>query len=218
MEFLGGIFDLDGTLLDSMGVWEQIDIDFLARRGFSVPEDYIKTITPMGFAAAAEYTIRRFHLNETPEDLIAEWKEMSIETYSSAIFLKPFAKEYLKHLKSSGVRLAVATASHEGLFVPALKNNGVYELFDAFVTVDEVPRGKGFPDVYEKAAERLSLLPEQCVVFEDIFAGIQGANAGNFLSVGVYEPRSKFEEEEIKRHSKFYIHDFKEALYHPYLG
>ena len=87
----GMIFDLDGTLLDSMGVWSQIDVDFLAKRGLDLPEDYQRIVTPMGGPAGGDYTIERFHLPDTPEMLMEEWLEMAHEEYSRRIPLKPWA-------------------------------------------------------------------------------------------------------------------------------
>ena len=109
-ECKGAIFDLDGTLLDSMGVWHQIDVDFLAKRGFAVPEDYQKAITPMGAYQAAVYTIERFALNEKPEDLVQEWLDMAYEAYSQRLLLKPYAYEYVSKLYEDGRKLAIATS------------------------------------------------------------------------------------------------------------
>ena len=99
MRLQSAIFDMDGTLLDSMWVWRQIDVDFLGRRGFEVPLDYLEMITPMGYYRAAEYTIERFRLNEQPEDLVQEWHDMAAEAYEKKVELKPHAKEYLLELK-----------------------------------------------------------------------------------------------------------------------
>lgn len=126
--FVGAIFDLDGTLLDSMDVWNEIDRIFLSRRGISVPEDYLQVVAPMGFRRAAEYTVERFGLPESVDALIEEWDALAIEAYQTRVRLKPGAREYLLQLKRQGVRLAVATASREAYFVPALKNNGIDRL------------------------------------------------------------------------------------------
>jgi HAD superfamily hydrolase (TIGR01509 family) len=208
----GAIFDLDGTLLDSMGVWREIDVEFLARRGFVVPDDYIRAITAMHYQAAAEYTIQRFGLRERPEDVVAEWNHMAEEIYARHVFLKPFAREYLELLKSRGTRIAAATASAEGLYLPALKNNGAQGYFDAFTTVTEVSRGKGFPDIYLLAARKLGLAPEDCVVYEDILAGVRGAKAGGFFACGVYDRHSAYEWEEIRRLADRSITGWQELL------
>ena len=95
----GAIFDLDGTLLDSMGVWDQVDVDFLAKRGFEVPDDYMQKVAAMQFRQIAEYTIARFNLSDTPEELMEEWNHMARVMYSTVVEAKPHAREYLATLK-----------------------------------------------------------------------------------------------------------------------
>lgn len=206
--FKGAIFDLDGTILDSMGIWRKIDEDFLGRRGFEVPEDYVEKIKALDYQSAAEYTIARFSLKDQPEDLIAEWKQMAEEAYAHHIFLKPHVKEYIMQLKHAGIKIALATVSDDALSIPALKNNGVFEYFDAFVTTQEVGKGKEFPDVYLKAAEKLGLKPQSCIVFEDVLKCILGAKKGGFCTIGVYDAASEIQQEAIQKEADYYILDF----------
>lgn len=208
----GAVFDLDGTLLDSMGIWEQIDIRFLQKRHLKATKDYVQAVTPMGFQQAAEYTISRFGLKESASAIIAEWNEMVQNAYAREITLKPHAKEYLLYLKQNGVKLGVATALTPNLYEAALKNNGVFTLFSAFSNLTEVRRGKGYPDIYLSAAKKLNIEPRNCVVFEDIADGIQGAKAGGFRTCGVYDRYSEYESEKIRSLSDRYITDFKELL------
>lgn len=208
----GAIFDLDGTLLDSMNVWERIDIDFLAKRGFTVPADYIAAVTPLGFYDAAVYTIERFRLNETPQALIEEWSGMAAFAYGNTVPLKPYAKAYLSQLRQKGVRLAVATALTEELYAPALKNNGVYGWFDAFTTLSECGGRKGEPKIYLAAAKKLGLAPSDCVVFEDILEGIEGASAGGFITVGVADFYSLADKGRIAAKASRYIDGFSDLL------
>ncbi len=210
--YQGAIFDLDGTILDSMGVWRQIDVEFLGRRGISVPPDYLEAITPLGFDRAAEYTIRRFSLPESREEIVREWYLMAENAYRYQVELKEGAGEWLNRLKSLNIPLAVATSSDEALFVPALKRTGIYDCFDAFVTVKEVARGKGFPDIYEKAAGRIGCVPEQCVVFEDILQGIRGAKMGGFCAVAVYDEDSAHEEQAMRDAADYFIYSFRQLL------
>ena len=108
--------------------------------------------------------------------------------------------------------MAVATSSSPELYEPALKRNGIYEYFKAFVTVSEVKRGKGFPDIYEKAAEKLSLPPETCVVYEDILAGIRGAKMGGFAAVGVYDRSGEGNRAKMEQEADHYVTSFKELM------
>lgn len=208
----GMIFDLDGTLLDSMWVWAEVDRRFLARRGIALPPDYMEAVNAMEFSQAAAYTIDRFALKDSPETLIREWTELSQQAYAQEIRLKPGAKAYLTQLRQNGIRLGVATSSAEELFVPALKNNGIYDWFTAFATTKEAGRGKEFPDVYCLAARRLGLRPSECAVFEDTLTGLKGAAEGGFLTVGVYEECSTVEQDAVIRASNLYIKDFLELI------
>lgn len=211
-EFEAAIFDLDGTLLESMGVWTEIDAAFLQKRGFEATEDYIRAVTPMGFRPAAEYTISRFGLEESPDEIMAEWDLMCRDAYAHTIGLKPDAEVYLRRLKQGGVKLGVATALTPELFRPALERNGVLSLFDAFTSLGEVRRGKGFPDIYLLTAQKLGVAPGACMVFEDISLGIAGAQAGGFLTCGVYDDSSAHEWDKIRETAHRTIRHYRELL------
>ena len=212
------VFDLDGTLLDSMGVWERVDVEFLARRGIPLPPDYTGKVSAMSFLEAARYTIGRFGLPESPRELILEWNGMVREEYAHGIGLKPGARGLLEALAARGVRLGVATASSEELYGPCLRNNGVYGFFDAFATVSEAARGKGFPDVYLLCSRRLGVPPARCVVFEDVLPGLLGAKAAGMAAVGVYDARSPLREEEARSAADGYVRSLSEILEPPFAG
>lgn len=217
LNFDAAIFDLDGTLIDSMGMWERLDADFLARRGLSVPEGYTAAVSAMNFPEAAAYTVRTLGLPESPEAIIREWNSMVAEQYAHGIGLKPHAREYLEYLRSRRVRLGVATALSPELYGPVLKNNGVYSFFDAFADVSEVTRGKDFPDIYLLAAERLGIPPGRCAVFEDVLPGVLGAKSAGMTVFGVHEPASARDAAAIRRAADGYIRDFAE-LFSPNAG
>ncbi len=208
----GVIFDLDGTLVDSMWVWEQIDQDFLGKRGFAVPEDYLEKITPMGFEACADYTIERFGLKETRLQVMEEWYLMAVDSYTNKVPLKKGVREFLEYLKSYQVKMSIATASDMSLVLPVLRNNEIQHYFDNITTLKEVKRGKGFPDIYHLAAEKMQVHNNSCVVFEDIREGIIGAKMGGYTAVGVYEERSKDSVEKMIEISDWFIYDFNECI------
>ena len=208
----GAVFDLDGTLLDSSWVWEKVDEKFLGDRGFQVPDDYVDEISPLGAERAAVYTIERFGLNEDKDDIVREWIEMAKKEYATEVVCKPYAKEFLEELHKLNIKMAVATSSDRELFMKTLEREGILEYFQKIVTVDEVERGKGYPDIYEEAARRIKVNPHKCLVFEDILAGVTGASLGEFNVVAVFDEKSKHNWEKIKSISKYSINDYKELL------
>lgn len=209
--FSAAIFDLDGTLLNSLGVWKEVDNSFLEKRGIPVPPDYQTAISSMSMLETAHYTIERFALPDTPESLIAEWLDMAKTAYATTVDIKPYAKEYLQKLHASGIPLAVATSSAEELFLPALERNGVKDLFSAFVTTGQVGRGKNFPDVYLEAAKRLGVSPNECAVFEDVLAAIKVARQAGFYTVAVQDGYSP-EEEPLRNTADEYLTSYEELL------
>lgn len=210
----GAIFDLDGTLFDSMGVWDEIDRKFFAKRGLSMPSDYQDAVKRMHFPEAARYTVTRFAFRESEEEIVNEWLEMTKEAYAYDVELKPYAKETLTVLSARGIKLGIATSSAPELFMPVLERCGILPLFSAVARTEEVSRGKGFPDVYLLAAERLNLAPEECAVFEDILHGIKGAKSGGFTTAAVYDRFSAREEAELRREADCYITSYKGFLRH----
>ena len=208
----GAVFDLDGTLLDSSWVWEKVDEKFLGDRGFQVPDDYEDEISPLGAERAAVYTIERFGLNEDKDDIVREWIEMAKKEYATEVVCKPYAKEFLEELHKLNIKMAVATSSDRELFMKTLEREGILKYFQKIVTVDEVERGKGYPDIYEEAARRIKVNPHKCLVFEDILAGVTGASLGEFNVVAVFDEKSKHNWEKIKSISKYSINDYKELL------
>ena len=208
----GAVFDLDGTLLDSSWVWEKVDEKFLGDRGFQVPDDYVDEISPLGAERAAVYTIERFGLNEDKDDIVREWIEMAKKEYATEVVCKPYAKEFLEELHKLNIKMAVATSSDRELFMKTLEREGILKYFQKILTVDEVDRGKGYPDIYEEAARRIKVNPHKCLVFEDILAGVTGASLGEFNVVAVFDEKSKHNWEKIKSISKYSINDYKELL------
>ena len=211
-KFEGAIFDLDGTLLDSLGAWPEIDYRFLGKRGIPLPPDYPHAIKHMHFFEAAEYTISRFSLSERAEDIVAEWLSMVKDYYAHEVELKPYAKDYLKLLSAQGVKMAIATSSRRELFEPALKRLGVAKYFSAAITAEEVGRGKTFPDIYLQAAQKIGVAPQNCAVFEDVLLAVKTAHAAGFYTVAVADACSLREEEELKNNSDEYLHSFAELL------
>ena len=206
------IFDLDGTLLDSMGVWDQVDIDFLGKRGIEVPPDYMIQVSSMQFRQIAEYTIARFGLKDTPEGLMQEWDDMVRVAYSTTVEAKPGALDYLRDLKSAGVKMGVATSLPPQLREPALRHVGMLDMFDDIVSVDDANDvGKDQPDVYLLAAERLGAKPADCTVFEDLLVGIKSAKSVGMKVWAMHDDSSDADWPEICDIADGVLFDFHDA-------
>ena len=209
----GAVFDLDGTILDSTWVWDKVDEKFLGARGFSVPDDYVEKLAPMGTVEAAVYTKNRFGLDdESIEEIIEEWIQMAINEYANDVVCKPYVKDYIKYLYDNDIKLVIATSSDRRLFMPTLEREGILGYFDDIVTVEEVERGKGYADIYEEAARRIGLANNECMVLEDLLEGIKAAKDADFYVISVADVRTLDQKEEIITSSDHYIESFEELL------
>lgn len=178
-EYKGILFDLDGTLVDSMWMWRQIDIEYLARFGISLPERLQEEIEGMSFSETAVYFKERFSLPDSLETIKADWNAMSAYKYRHEVFFKEGAPDFLKACKSRGIKLGVATSNSRELVEIAAQALSLYDYMDCIMTACEVKKGKPSPDIYLAVAEKLQIPPSECLVFEDILPGIEaGRNAG----------------------------------------
>ena len=208
------IFDLDGTLIDSMEIWREVDEDFFARRGMPVPEKYQERIAHLGFRECADFTVRNYLPGESQVAVIEEWRELSLSKYSAADGAKYFkagAIGLLRRLKGAGLRLGVATASSPDFYMPILRAGGVDALFDAFTTVDEAGRNKSFPDIFRISAQKLGVPPAECAVFEDNLTALRAAKSTGMFAVGVYDEASRAAHAAMEREADLFLRSFLDA-------
>lgn len=206
------LFDLDGTLVDSMWMWKAIDVEFLKRYGYDCPEDLQKVIEGMSFSETAIYFKERFQLPMTLDAIKAIWIEMSIDKYRHEVPLKPGVAEFLPFLKKKGIRMGIATSNAQDMVAAVLDSLDIRSYFGVVATACEVAAGKPAPDIYLKVAADLGVQPEKCLVFEDVPAGIlAGKRAG--MRVGAVEDVFSLSMiEEKKELADFYIRDYRELI------
>ena len=215
-DFLNGkkavLFDLDGTLVDSMWMWKDIDIEFLGRFGYGLPEDLQREIEGMSFSETASYFKERFSLPMTVEEIKDCWIAMSIEKYRTEVGLKPGALEFLKYCRERGIRTGVATSTGRDMVDAVIESLKIGDYLGEVATACEMAAGKPEPDIYLEVARRLSVKPEECLVFEDIPAGIVAGKRAGMTVLAVQDEFSKDLETEKRELADGFIRDYFELL------
>lgn len=184
-DFSAALFDLDGTILDSMYVWHDVDVEFLRRRNLPVTQEYLDTLKTMSFVEAANHTIALFALDETPEQLFAEWHELAYREYAETVELLPGVKDYLQLLAERDIRMGVGTLGTPELYRPCLARHGLLDYFDVICDRSDVSRGKDHPDLFLLVAEKLNRRPDEILLFEDIPEFLATARRAGFRTCGV---------------------------------
>ena len=201
------LFDLDGTLVDSMWMWEAIDIEFLGAYGYECPDDIQRAIEGMSFSET-----ERFDLPLSLDEIKAVWTRMSIDKYRHEVPLKPGVLEFLKYCKENGIRTGIGTSNGSEIVDAVLTSLKVKEYFDAVVTACEVAHGKPEPDIYLEVAKRLGVQPENCLVFEDIPAGIMAGKAAGMPVIAMEDDFSADLMDEKRALADAVISDYRELL------
>lgn len=199
------IFDMDGTLLDSMHIWDTAAAAFLAMRGI-VPKEF-DLFRKQGYNGGINYMIKTYELDLTFDEVLEGLQKILWFYYSEIAPIKPGVKEFLQTLKAGGARLAVATATERYLVEAALKRNGILEYFDCIFTTIEVGKNKFEPDVFNLAAEALGAEGE-VFVFEDALYAIRTAKNAGYKVVAIEDYSANDDREEIKALADFYAEDY----------
>ncbi len=204
------IFDLDGTILDSMIIWKHLAADYLRLKGISAPTHLAETVKTMSLQQSASYFVEQFRLSNSVEEVKWEMNQLLEEFYYDHVQLKPFVMEYLQALKDQCVRMCIATASPLNHTVGALRRLQVFSYFDFILTCDEVGVGKEQPAIFLQAANRWGVAPSEIMVYEDTLYAIRTAKAAGFYTIGVYDAAAVEDTEAIKQICNGYITSFNE--------
>lgn len=204
------IFDLDGTLIDSMWLWTEIDIEYLSKYDYQLPKTLRTDIEGMSFTEAAVYFKENFHIKDSIEDIKDEWNRSAYEKYAKVVELKEGVREFLDSLKENNIKMGIATSNSKELVDACLDRLKVRDYFESIRTACEVEKGKPAPDIYLKVASDLNVEPKNCLVFEDVVKGIQAGKNAGMKVCAVYDDFSKADDDKKKAEADFYIDTFKQ--------
>ena len=207
----GAIFDLDGTLLDSMFIWDTIGEEYLRSLGKEPHEDLKETFMTLTLEEAAEYYREHYGVTLSVKEIVDGVNAMVEQTYRTKVTLKPGISEYLAWLKENGVRMCVATVTDRYLVEETLDRLGVRHYFSEIFTCAEVGFGKDKPIIYQKALEHLGTEKSDTYVFEDLPFALNTAKTDGFPTVGVYD-RHEAHQDELKELADYYIFDFTDPI------
>ena len=207
----GAIFDLDGTLLDSMFIWDTIGEEYLRSLGKEPHEDLKETFMTLTLEEAAEYYRENYGVTLSVQEIVDGVNSMVEQTYRTKVTLKPGIAEYLAWLKENGVRMCVATVTDRYLVEETLDRLGVRHYFSEIFTCAEVGFGKDKPIIYQKALEHLGTEKSDTYVFEDLPFALNTAKTDGFPTVGVYD-RHEAHQDEMKELADYYVLDFTDPI------
>ena len=202
------IFDLDGTLVDSMWIWREIDIEYLGRFGIALPEGLQSEIEGMSFSETAEYFKKRFEIPDSIEQMKSDWNQMAWDKYMNEVPLKPGIKEFLDGCRVNGIKLGIATSNSRELVENVARVHNLHNYFSCIMTGCDVNRGKPAPDIYLAVAGELGVAPERSLVFEDIVPGIQAGKSAGMEVCAVEDEYSVHVREEKIKLADYYIEDY----------
>ena len=191
----GAIFDLDGTILDSMAIWETYGTSYLRSKGCECESELDEMFRAFSLRDAAIYCKNVLKSEMTVEEVMADINKVAENFYFYQVPLKEGVKEYLENLKKDGVKLCIATATDRHMTEAALKRNGIYELFEFIMTCTEVGAGKKEPLIFRKALEKLGTSKEETVIFEDAIHAVETAKKDGFKVFVIYDKFEKHPEE-----------------------
>lgn len=210
MRLDGAIFDLDGTLLDSMHIWDTIGEDYLISLGIQPHENLNETFKTMSLRQAAQYYQSEYNVTLSIDEIMDGVNRMIEHYYMHDVKAKDGVKELLGRLGDKGVKMCVATATDLYLAETALQRNGILDCFSKIFTCTEVGFGKDSPQIYTQALAHINTSKQNTVVFEDALYAVKTAKEAGFYVVGVYDRSEAKHSGEIKKRSDIYIQSFEE--------
>lgn len=207
----GAIFDFDGTLVDSMFIWDTIGEDYLRSLGKEPHEDLKETFMTLTLEEAAEYYRTHYGVTLSVKEIVDGVNTMVEGIYRTRVALKQGVADFLAQLKDNGTRMCIATVTDRYLVEETLDRLGILQYFSEIFTCAEVGYGKDKPIIYRKALEHLGTTKNETYVFEDSLFALKTAKADGFTTVGVYD-RHENRQDNLKNLADYYIVDFADPV------
>jgi len=206
----GAIFDIDGVLLDSMGIWDDLGARYLQSIG-KIPEEGLnKILFSMSMEQGADYLNEHYSLNKQTDEIVKGLGSMLETFYFDEVPGKPGSKELLEYLKEQNIKMAAATSSPREHVEKALSRNGLIGFIDRIFTTGEVGVSKHSSDIYNLAADFLGTKPEETLVFEDSLYALKTAKNAGYVSIGVYDSKGESDQTGLKNTADIYLKDLKD--------
>lgn len=206
------LFDLDGTILDSLKIWNDIDLLFFKNHNLIMGEDYHIAIAPLTLEETATYTKNTYKLDIDEEQIMKEWSDLAIKEYAENVNLKKGVKEFLDYLKNKNVHLAIATSCNEEMFKPCLERYGIVSYFEHFYTSQNLKINKSNTNFFKEILNEYKIEPDQILFFEDSLASMKCAKSLGFNVVAVMDKKWEKQKEEIIASSNDQIEDFSQFI------
>lgn len=208
----GVIFDLDGTLVDSMWMWHDIDKEFLNQYNIELPDDLQGKIEGMSFDETANYFKERFQLKESIKEIQDIWNNMAWNKYATQVPLKEGVIDFLDHLKDNSIPCGIASSNSKELINLIVEKYNISSYFKTIRNSNEVPKGKPSPDIYLLVAKELEVAPGNCLVFEDVLQGVLGGKNANMKVCNVYDEHSLRDKDKLRRLADYHIRSYHDIM------
>ena len=204
-EICGAIFDLDGVLLDSMAVWNDLGVRYLQKRGIQPEAGLSQILFSMSMEQGADYLKEQYQLPDTSQEILNGIEQMIQDFYFYEVQPKEGAKELLYFLQDQNVKMIAATSSPREHVTKALQRNGLYGYLQQIYTTGEVGISKHEPLIYQLAAKSLGTKPEETLVFEDSLYALKTAKNAGFRTIGVYDADGETDQEGVRETGELYL-------------
>lgn len=204
----GAIFDLDGTLLDSMWIWDTIGEAYLRSLGIEPRENLAETFKTFTLEKAAEYFRKHYGVTQTVAQIVDGVNGMVEKFYQDTVPLKKGVHEFLERLSENGVKMCIATVTDRYLVEAALKRLEIRNYFSEIFTTAEVGCDKTTPQIYRTALVHLETEKSETIVFEDAYHALMTAKNDGFPVAAVYD-KHEIRQAEMRANGDYYITDYK---------